>query len=67
VAVIIMNRFVIKPVLAPPTKQINSSEILVPATSNPPEHQHNWQMGQACPAPEINTEFNSNSELEVRG
>jgi hypothetical protein len=50
VAVIIMNRFVIKPVLAPPTKHN------VPVPSNTPDHQHNWQKDQGLPSG-INTGF----------
>jgi hypothetical protein len=46
VAVIIMNRFVIKPVLPPPTKLYQ----LVGAPSNAPDHQYNWQKGGGLPS-----------------
>ena len=55
VAVIIMNRFVIKPVLAPPTKH-NQLVGDVPVPSNTPDHQHNWQKDQGLPSG-INTGF----------
>ena len=76
-AVIIMNRFVIKPVLVPPTKHNQLVGDSVPAPSNAPDHQHNWQMDQAPFGP-TNTPLpdqaqcyatfaidNLNSELEV--
>jgi len=47
VAVIIMNRFVIKPVLVPPTKHNQLVGDSVPAPSNTPDHQHDRQMDQA--------------------
>ena len=46
-AVIIMNRFVIKPVLVPPTKHNQLVGDSVPAPSNTPDHQHDWQMDHA--------------------
>jgi hypothetical protein len=40
VAVIIMNRFVIAPMLAPPTKGVGDP---FPPPSKTPNHQHKWQ------------------------
>jgi hypothetical protein len=50
VAVIIMNRFVIKPVLAPPTKHNQLVGDPVPTPSNAPDQQHKRQKDQGLPS-----------------
>ena len=49
-AVIIMNRFVIKPVLAPPTKHNQLVGDPVPTPSNAPDQQHKRQKYQGLPS-----------------
>jgi hypothetical protein len=43
VAVIIMNRFVIEPMFAPPTKRYQLVGDPIPPPSKTPNHQHKWQ------------------------
>ena len=49
-AVIIMNRFVIKPVLAPPTKHNQLVGDPAPTPSNAPDQQHKRQKYQGLPS-----------------
>ena len=49
-AVIIMNRFVIKPVLVPPTKHNQLVGDPVSAPSNAPDQQHKRQKDQGLPS-----------------